>query len=228
MFPARVFNILIPDICVVCGKTLVCGERFICLHCLIKLPRVTSTRDCRSLLDERVTEIGIPVRHVLSMFYYDPLSPYSRLIRMTKYRAMPVLGRHLGSMFARELSPSGLWNEVDMLIPVPMHFIKQWKRGYNQSAEIAKGIADVTNLPVINALKAAPHDTQTERGVMGRYLNASGTYVRRNNSTALDGKHIMLIDDVMTTGATVIACAEAIHNAAPNATVSILTLALTR
>lgn len=227
MLPGRVWNTIIPNPCVVCGRSLVSGERFMCLHCLTELPRVTTTGDGRTLLDERVASLTVPVGQVLTMFYYRPLSPYSRLIRLTKYRRMPAMGRYLARMYGDELVAKGVLRDIDMIVPVPMNVWKQLGRGYNQAAEIARGVGEATGLPVRNILRAEGRESQTRMGLQGRRANAAGRYRVRSASALRPYSHILLVDDVLTTGATVMSCVRTIHSVDPTVKVSVLTLGLT-
>ena len=161
------------------------------------------------------------------MFHYSKHNPYSAIIVDAKYHSRPELSRYFGRKYAGEIAPDGFFLGVDALVPVPMHWMKKVRRGYNQAEEIAQGISEVTGIEIISdALRAARHSTQTRKGVSGRRENARSIYSVADPGL-IEGKHILLVDDVITTGATLVGCCEAIHASAPGCHVSVVALAAT-
>ena len=142
-----------------------------------------------------------------------------------KYYGNSDLGRFLGRWMASELLPSGFFNEIDCIVPVPLHARKQKKRGYNQSVMLADGIASVTNIPVANHLLVRSKDieTQTHKGNYERWENVRDVF-ECLSSEELRDKHILLVDDVLTTGATIVACSDALGKI-PDLRISVLALA---
>lgn len=219
-------GMVFPNVCEVCARSLVHGERTICLHCLTEMPR--TSLHTRPFTDIHRRLAGkAPIERGAAWFYYYRDNPYARMIQRAKYNSRPKLARRLGAMFAAELLPDGFFDGIDMVVPVPMHRFKQMRRGYNQAREVARGIAESTGIELCEALTATRgHSTQTRRNAFDRWLNTRGIYAVDHNAP-LTGKHLLLVDDVLTTGATLTACAEAIHQAEPTATISVLTIGMT-
>jgi len=129
----------------------------------------------------------------------------------------------------REMAASHFFDVIDAIVAVPLHRSKLAQRGYNQSEYLARGISDATGAPVVQALKAVrSHATQTHKGAMERWLNIQGNYAVTAAADQLAGKHVLIVDDVVTTGSTLIVCADALHQQVPTATISIFTLAAAR
>jgi len=137
----------------------------------------------------------------------------AQLIHDFKYRHFPGLAERLGEIMGTELLRSGFLYDIDAIVPIPMHRIKKARRGYNQTERLATGITRATDIPVCTLLKAArPHTTQTSKTLAQRRENVSNVF-RLDHPGELVGKHILLIDDVCTTGATLTAAAETILRA---------------
>jgi len=150
------------------------------------------------------------------------------LIHDTKYNRRPIVGRKLARIHARELVKSGFFDDIDLLIPIPLHFTKLWRRGYNQSYEIARGLSDVTGLPIgDNLIATRPHPTQTHKNASQRRANSIGTF-RVKHPDELESLHILVVDDVITTGSTILAGLETLHTASPTTRLSAYSLALTK
>ena len=124
-----------------------------------------------------------------------------------KYNKRPDVGIRMGELYAYELIRSGSWKKSDLIIPIPLHPSRFKKRGYNQSEQIAMGLASVLNIPVSssNLVRIENTETQTRKSRFARYENLKGAFFIRDHS-AFFHKHILLVDDVMTTGATLEAC----------------------
>jgi len=146
--------------------------------------------------------------HASSLFYYRDESPYKNLIHYFKYKGRRKLGAYLGELLGERLRQSGIYNDVDIIIPVPLHPFKRWKRGYNQAEIIARKIAEVLRKPLDSSLliRKKYTRTQTKKDALQREKNVSGAF-RIRSVYMLKGKHVLLVDDVLTTGATLGACA---------------------
>lgn len=217
---------LFPVTCQVCGDALVDGEEVICLNCDIRMPR------CNYHLDPDGSEsrrfAAEKVSRFASMFPYIRGNEFARLIQKSKYNNHPEIDRKLALKFALELMPSGFFDGIDKLLPVPMHFWKQALRGFNQAAEIACGVSNATGIPVADNLVALHrHSTQTRKNAMQRRLNAGGLF-SVVYPEELSNRHVLVVDDVITTGATILACVDAIRHASPTTEISLLSLASTR
>lgn len=222
----NLLDTIFPRVCEVCGVTLVEGEEILCLQCLLDLPRTSLHRENFNAIHERLAGRA-PIERAGALFYYYRGNPYTRLIHKAKYNNLPAIGRRLGALYAAEITDDGFFEGIDMILPVPLHWMKQIIRGYNQSREIALGIAGEAYLPVGDNLTARKgHPTQTRKNSFDRWINARDIY-RVARGSELDGKHLLVVDDVITTGATLLACCQAIKKAAPTAKISVAALSLT-
>lgn len=220
-----VVNLIWPDVCEVCGCTLVKGEKVICLGCRLKLPRTNLHTQEFSLIHHRLAG-RVPIERAAGYFYYYRSDSFTRLIHAAKYNGRPNVARYLAREYAGEIKNDGFFSGIDLILPVPLHRFKLWKRGYNQTEYLARGLKDATGIAIgSNLVATRGHSTQTRKGSYMRWLNTRNIYeVARPGE--LEGKHILVVDDVITTGATLLACCEAIHRSAPTATISVLTLAV--
>lgn len=223
----RLGEAVFPAVCECCGRSLVEGERLLCLHCLYDMPRTGYHRDSFSELHKRLAAPGLPVERAAAMFHYIKESPYARLIQHAKYNGRPAIDRELARMFATELAAEGFFEGIDMILPIPLHRLKRWRRGFNQSEVIAEGISDVTGIKCGDNLKALPHSTQTRKNAVERAANMEGKILAVHGEE-LAGKHVLVVDDVITTGATLLAAAKAVLAGANGVKVSVLTLAASK
>lgn len=220
-------RIVFPDVCEVCGSSLVRGEEVICLKCDMNMPRTRVHNDSFNIIHERLAG-KTPIERATGYFYYYRESDYAAIIHNAKYNGRPIIARKLAMRFARELMADNFFDGIDLVLYVPMFFLKKIKRGYNQSEYIAQGISQATNIPVgHNLISKRSHSSQTKKNSYSRWLNAQGVY-DVINSDELENKHVLIVDDVITTGATLLACCDVVHNAVPSATISVLSLAVTR
>ena len=216
-----------PEVCQICGCSLVEGEKVMCSHCNLKMSRTNFHLHTENALIERLI-CHARIERAVSMYYYVREDPYSKLIHKLKYNRQRQIGLDWARMYAKEIAQSHFFAGIDLILPVPMHRWKELQRGYNQSFVIAKGIQAETDIPIGNNLVATKaHSTQTRKGSYGRWLNAEGIYGVRN-AEKLANKHVLVIDDVVTTGATIIHCCEALAEAEPSVKISVLSLATTR
>ena len=220
-------RIVFPDVCEVCGSSLVRGEEVICLKCDMNMPRTRVHNDSFNIIHERLAG-KTPIERASGYFYYYRESDYAAIIHNAKYNGRPIIARKLAMRFARELMADNFFDGIDLVLYVPMFFLKKIKRGYNQSEYIAQGISQATNIPIgHNLISKRSHSSQTKKNSYSRWLNAQGVY-DVINSDELENKHVLIVDDVITTGATLLACCDVVHNAVPSATISVLSLAVTR
>lgn len=166
----------------------------------------------------------VPIEKATSYFYYSKGGNYNKLVHQLKYKGNKELGKAMGACMANEIKDSGFFNTVDFIVPVPLHPRKQRKRGYNQSEWIAQGIAQITGIPCeTNLLTRTKYtDTQTRKSAHNRMESMDEVF----KSAALlqcEGKHILLVDDILTTGSTIVACSDAL-NESQNIRISVLTL----
>lgn len=227
MFGKDLLNVILPNLCTVCHAPLVNGEDIMCLKCQIGLPRTNLYKFQPNPIHERLLSLSAPIQKASSLFWYYRDNEYSSLIHDAKYNGRPSIAVKLAKMHSVELQKVDFFDDVDLLLPVPMHFIKQMMRGYNQAEEIAKGINAVTGIPICDNLRARKaHTTQTKKGASQRLINTKGIY-KIYHPEELENKHILIVDDVITTGATMVECIDTIHRAIPSARFSVFSLALT-
>lgn len=201
-----------PRLCVVCGNRLAEGEEVICTSCNIHLPR-TNQYLYRNNEVEKIFWGKVHLERAASFFYYSKGSSYNRMIHLLKYRGKKELGENLGKMCAQELQQKDFWEGIDLLIPVPLHKDREKKRGYNQSEYLARGISELTGIPCCTSLvkRVVNTDTQIHQTVFERMENISGAFEWESHvAESLAGKHLLLIDDVLTTGSTLLSCISAL------------------
>lgn len=198
-------GLLFPHCCPVCGEALVRSEKCICQGCMIGLPRLPMIEG--KMEDVEMLFMGAKsVTKAVSLFRYNRHSAYASIIKDIKYHNNPRTGYELARMFATELMASDWFAGVDMIIPVPLHRKKKIQRGYNQSMYIAKGISAVTGIPIAEAVKAVkPHRSQTSQDSVKRRMNVQDVFAATDD---VCGKVVLVVDDVITTGATISACSD--------------------
>jgi len=223
---ANFISLLYPDLCVICGEPLIENERFFCLSCFLKLPRTHYHLTPENQTIERFAG-KISLEKASSYFYYNKGGVAQKLIAAIKYRGNQNLGEWIGSYIAKDMISSGFFQGIDYLAPVPLHRSKEKKRGFNQAEKIAEGIARVTQIPIEtdNLIRVKANTSQTKKGLFARWMNTQNLF-QMKNPTLFNGKHILLIDDVLTTGSTLEAFAQSLLKS-EGIKISILTLAIT-
>ena len=217
-------ELLLPRLCPVCGKLLMQGEDVLCAFCAIGLPRYRILHIDDNLLLRMVWN-KVDVQRATTFLSYNHGSPYHNLIIGIKFHGRSDLALKLGQWAAMEAEKQGFWEGVDALVPVPLTRWLSWRRGYNQAAMLARGMAEATGLPMLNLLKRTKNRTPQSRLTgEARLRNAEGIY-RASIPDEWRGKCLVLVDDVMTTGATLGSCALALRNADQNARICIFPLA---
>ncbi len=219
-------DVIFPRTCQVCGCALVRGEEVLCLDCLLAMPRTnfhkspTATPVIRMAADAKICKMAC-------MFFYSRKSGYAAMLKKSKYNGHPEIDMHLGRRFADELLADGFFDGIDAIVPVPMYRWKKFWRGFNQAEEIACGVSQATGIPVVHNLEAIrPHATQTRKSAIRRRA-LSVSYFEVHAPKDLEGLHVLLVDDIVTTGGTIGACAHALRDAVPSIRISLLSLAHT-
>ena len=219
-------RLLFRERCAVCDAELSACERTICTLCRATAPLTGYWTQADNPIWRRCREL-LPVHRASGFLFFRQGSGWQRLIHGFKYRGAWRTARTLGEWYGRELKASGLYNDVDAVIPLPLHPLKRLRRGYNQSEYIAEGIAAQLGIPVDRTSVYRRRNTaeQALRSRRERAGNVEGAFAVRHPDR-LAGRHVLLTDDVMTTGSTLLACVEAILAAAPDCRISIAALAV--
>ncbi len=218
-------DLLFPKVCLSCGSPLQHGERYICTACLSDLPKTyfTSTTDnlVYDLLQGRIKNL----KNAYSFCFFYKKSNIQKILHAIKYSGVKELAFELGAYLTYDIKETG-FKDVDVIIPVPLHPLKQRLRGYNQSEWFARGIAEVLNKPVdvSSVARTVFTETQTKKSKEERWENVKNIFEVKSPAK-LEGKHILLFDDVLTTGSTIESLALAIENSVENFEISVLTFA---
>jgi ComF family protein len=210
---ADLISLLFPDLCNACGKLLVTGEHNLCTHCLFDLPYT----DFHLFADNKVAKQlwgRLPASDVTAMLFFKKGSNVQTMVHRLKYNGKMDLGFQLGQMLGARLLQSSLYKEIDLIIPVPLHKRRERIRGYNQSKCIADGVGAALGVQVLNGVltKLRSTDSQTRKGRFSRYENLKSVFHITDSSLLLN-RHVLLIDDVITTGATLESCGLVLHAA---------------
>ena len=224
--PATDFlNLLYPDLCLICGNNLLRSEHNICLSCLNAIPKTNFHLITENPIEKRFWG-KVPVYRGTAFFFFQKGSPFQKLLHALKYKGNKEIGEVLGKYAAVDLLDSPDFSSVDVIIPVPLHPKKFISRGYNQSEWIGKGLSQILEKPqdTTSLRRLQENTTQTKKSVFERYENTEGIF-ELSDKTTLTGKHVLLIDDVLTTGSTLEACIRALLET-EGIKISIFTLAV--
>jgi ComF family protein len=219
-------HLLFPHNCSGCGIEVVNNEDLLCAHCLTQLP-VTNFLSNPNNPVEKIFYGRLPVEHAGCAYYFNKDSLLQHLIIQLKYKGNRQAGIYLGRLLGSALARARRFDDVDLMIPLPLNEKKLFKRGYNQTSLLCKGITEAWNKPVMeNAItRLLFTETQTHKDRVSRWQTMEGVFTATNASTLMN-KHILLVDDVITTGGTLEACGSSILQI-PGVKLSIATLAYT-
>lgn len=224
----QILSLFIPSSCPVCGSALDLGEGVICPSCEVTAPYTYLWREPYNAMDARLGGL-LPVVHSAAFVWFVEGNAWREAIHSFKYQGRWRAAYDLGRRFGAELKESGLYADVDVVIAVPLHLRRRLRRGYNQSEYIARGIARELGVEVDtrSVVRRRYNATQTTKSVVERWENVEGIFSVRH-AERLAGKHILLVDDVFTTGATIISLGSEILGSVGGARLSIATLAASR
>ena len=199
-------SLFFPRYCRGCNEALVRGEELICTKCILEMPRSNYHLDKTNPFFTRING-RIPVKYVMTLFKFVKGSRVQQILHALKYQNQPEIGKLLGRVYGSELANSGYANEFDLILPVPIHTSRRRKRGYNQSDEFGKGLAEMLNIPCSDSIleRKSKTETQTKKTKLQRWENVSEVFAIKKPAETQD-KKILLVDDVVTTGATLEAC----------------------
>ena len=220
----RLLDLISPRLCVVCGHRLTVTEEVICARCNFHLPRTGFQHNAYENDMAKLFWGQIPIERATAFFYYEAHAETANILYELKYKDHPEIGEIFGRMFATEIKSAGFFDGIDGIVPVPLAKKRQRQRGYNQSEEIAQGISEITGLPIYKKVvkRISFKGSQTNKGRWDRQENVERVF-DLIDAEAVSNKHLLLIDDVVTTGATCIACAKVLCQSA-NVRISILSL----
>ena len=221
-------SLFFPPRCAVCGEPLVRGERCVCTLCRATAPLTGYWREADNPVLRKCWGL-VPVERASGFLFFVHGSGWRRLIHSFKYRGAWRTAREMGVWYGRCLRESGLYDGIDVVVPLPLHPFKRCRRGYNQSEYLAEGIAAELGVPVDRHSVWRRRNTASQalKSRRERAANVEGAFaVCRPERLA--GRHILLVDDVMTTGSTLFSCASEILRAVPGCRISLAALAVSR
>ncbi|PVX52201.1 ComF family protein [Balneicella halophila] len=217
-------HLFFPDVCLTCSHPLLYGERTVCYRCISRL----EPSRYNEYFDNEITHVfdgQVQIQYAFAGFHYHKEGLLQRLIFQLKYHHHKEIGVILGREIGYRLKDT-VFENVDYLIPVPLHLKKKRKRGYNQSEHIARGIGEGLEKEVLTdvLIRKVHGVSQTRKSRMERFENMEKTFAVKAGEV-LRGKHVLLIDDVVTTGSTLINCVRTLQESSQDLTVSIACLA---
>ena len=215
-----------PEVCLACNNPLFSDEEVICLRCERKLPKTNFHLDPINPVIKHFWG-KVPVKAATAFYHFAKGGKVQHLIHQLKYKHHPEVGVKVGKIMGVELSKSSWFTDLDLVLPVPLHRNKERMRGYNQSAMFASGLALALGITASTTLlvRSKFTDTQTRKHRFERFENVNSVF-EISDRELLKNKNVLLVDDVITTGSTLCACAEAILEI-PGTSVSIAAIAQT-
>lgn len=239
----HIIDLILPRHCAVCDKVLRTFEKHLCTECWADIPYTYYWERRRNPMSEKFNgkiqnyyfpesdnnacfSRKIEYSYATALFFFNSEALYKHIPYKIKYGGDISLGQFFGKLLGERIANSKHLNDIDIIIPVPLHWSRKWKRGYNQAEAIAEGIAATTGAEICTSLlyRKKHTKTQTRLSVNMKSLNVRDAFKAKRQ---LDGRHhILLVDDVFTTGATLCSCFAALKDMAPESRISIATLAL--
>ncbi len=201
-----VVHLLYPHVCAGCGSDVISRGQVICFECTSGMP-VTGFCFHEQNPVEKIFRGRLLLANASAQVYFTKDSPVQNMLHRLKYGGLKQIGILMGRLTGEDLKRSGLYNDVDAVVPLPLNVRKQKTRGFNQAALIAEGIGSALNIPVLNDVVARKKytETQTHKSRAERWNNIEGKFEVVNAGELMD-KHVLLVDDVITTGATLESC----------------------
>ena len=208
----RLLDLLFPRYCAVCDEVLSESEQHLCIKCFMDLPRTNFHTEKENVM-EKMYWGKIPIEQASAFIFYK--EGFKDAVHDLKYRKNHAIGEYLGKLMADEINASSdFFKGIDAIVPIPLHRFRKWQRGYNQSEYIAKGINTVTKIPIFTnvVIRIVNNRSQTRMSHFDRKKNVEKIFMC-TRPDLIRGKHILLVDDVITSNATTLSCAEAIMQA---------------
>jgi len=201
-----ILHIVFPHVCDGCGSDLLNVESRLCIRCLASLPETNFEQHSNNPV-EKLFWGRMPIVNASAQFYFTKESLMQHLMHQLKYKGNKELGLQLGRLMGNALKSASRFHEIEALIPLPLFPSKEKRRGYNQATILCEGVAEILHLPVLTNIITRPQhtETQTKKGRIERWRNIEGKF-QLIHPLKIQNKHILLVDDVVTTGATLEAC----------------------
>jgi ComF family protein len=199
-------SLLFPELCASCRESLVANEELICINCRYSLPFTNFHLQPDNIVARQFWG-KIPLESAYALYYFTKGGKVQNLMHQFKYRGMRQIGNLLGNIAGDQLNKNDIFNTIDLIIPVPLHKKRMRQRGYNQSACYAEGLAEKLNAVVEenNLVRVIATETQTHKSRFARFENMQEVFTIVNPERLIN-KHVLLVDDIITTGSTLEAC----------------------
>ncbi len=219
-----ILHLLFPHICAGCGNDILHEESVLCMKCIDAMPETNFELHPNNPV-EKTFWGRLPLTGATAQFYFTKESLMQHLMHQFKYKGNKELGMQLGKIMGEQIKKSARF-EADALVPLPLFPAKEKRRGYNQATILCEGMAEAMNLPVLDKIISRPQhtETQTKKGRIERWKNMEGKFIL-SDADAIKNMHLLLVDDVVTTGATLEACGNELLKA-ENVRLSVATLCI--
>lgn len=223
-FWISLLDLFAPRLCVGCRRRLSVSEHILCNNCLQHMPLTDYSRHPYDNALARLFWGLFPIERAVAWFFYESNTEMARMIHQMKYHGRSDVAEDMGRQMAVSLLADGFFDGIDGIVPVPLTRRRRWQRGYNQSELIARGISSVISLPIYNKVMERTffQSSQTHLNISERRENVEHAF-RLRSAAGLEGKHLLIVDDIVTTGSTITACALQL-SLIPHIRISVLTL----
>lgn len=209
-------ELLYPKLCGGCGNHLYENEEVVCVYCRASLP-LSGECDFEKNASEKLFWGKVSITAAASFLFFQKKSSTQHLLHQLKYQQKENIGEWLGEQFAYSLQSKGRFAAVEIIIPIPLHPSRIKFRGFNQCDAIARGMASVLQIPIVNGvlIRSVATQSQTKKNRFQRFENMNSVF-NVAQASAIKGKNILLLDDVLTTGATLVSAAQVLQQAGSN------------
>lgn len=200
-------SLIYPNPCRACQNSLVMGEEVVCTNCMLEMPQTGYHLIPGNMLQERLS-YRFPIKYAMALFRFSKQGRVQQLLHALKYDNHPEVGEVFGRLYGSKMQETDFYGSFDSIVPVPLHPVRQLRRGYNQSSKFAQGLSEKLEIPTLDDVleRTLITTTQTQKSKLSRWKNMSGAFQLKNPAPIID-QHILLADDVITTGSTIEACA---------------------